>query len=403
MSLLTGQPIALSDEYSSKQNEPERINPFAFAVSKEKITTANQYQLNDAPEDSIAVVRILSPISKTDWCGDPGTQSLGRYISVAADNPNISSIILEIDSPGGTLSGTQTLVDTIKQAVAKKPVLAFVNEGMMASAAYWIGSAATEIYASQKTDLIGSIGVYQTMVDATKRWEDLGYKIKDVYAAQSSEKNEEYREFVEKGTTKLTENAVKIAANIFINAIKTNRGDKIDVKQDDPFEGRLYYAYEAEKIGLIDGIKNFDQVVDRAYALSKDPNANNKSTPMAGIKFVAAWTWLAAQFGAASPETLTEEHFKIANDKGAELESQLVAANSRIAEMEAEVQSMTERAQLAEANASRLQGIVDTYGDAPGATVSAPPKKEEIIDPEKDEISELSHNQEADNNPYINK
>lgn len=399
LSLLTGQTTALGVD-----DDGLREQDFAFCVTaKSNVINANQFRLNDAPADSVAVIRILSPISKTDWCGDPGTESLGKFIGSAAANPNISSIILEIDSPGGTLAGTQSLVDQIKMAREKKPVVAFVNEGMMASAAYWIGSAATEIYASQKTDLIGSIGVYQTMVDTTERWKSMGYKIKDVYAQQSIEKNEEYREFVDKGTTKLTEAAVKIAADIFISAMRENRGSKINTKVDDPFNGRLYYAYEAQQIGLIDGIKSFDLVVQRAAELSKDfSNANNNSSNMAGLKLATTLVWISGCFGEAVPETLEEEHFQTINDKGAEQAAQLVSANTRLSEMESQLQAMTERATGAEGKVTELQGVINTYGKKPGDETTAPPKADEKIDPPApDELSNMAHNKAVDENPFL--
>ncbi len=83
---------------------------------------------------------------------------------MAASNPNIAAIVLQIDSPGGEVSGTQQLADVIKSV--QKPVVAFVD-GMMASAALWIGSAADEIIASTPQDIIGSIGTMMSFGDMT--------------------------------------------------------------------------------------------------------------------------------------------------------------------------------------------------------------------------------------------
>jgi protease-4 len=386
--LISGD-FAFSDE-----SEREKIIP-AYCLSA---STPGRFGIDNAPAKSVAVIEVLAAITKYDSCGDPGTQTLSSLINEAANNPNIAAIVLEVDSPGGTVAGTQTLVKAIEYAREKKPVLSFINEGMMASAAYWIGAATEEIYASQNTDYAGSIGVYQTMVDATKAWEMEGYQVKEVYARQSSEKNREYREFVDKGTTTYTEQEVSKVAAIFISSIKQARGNKINLDAGDPFKGRLYRADEALQIGLIDGIASFDKVVQRAYELAdKSP----KNSANMSIKLTEKMPWLKSLFSPV-PETLSEAHFQLANDKGEKLQADLISTQTKLSEKEKQLEDMLKRAEQAEASAADLQKKLNDYGHLPGAEQVNPKKENEIIDPEKDEISALSHNQEAANNPYIN-
>jgi len=101
-------------------------------------------------------------------CGPAGTATLGRIIQQADNNPNISAIVLHIDSPGGTVDGTEALANIIRNT--NKPVVAFAD-GLMASAALWIGSAANEIIASTDTDEIGSVGVIMRFADWQPHWE----------------------------------------------------------------------------------------------------------------------------------------------------------------------------------------------------------------------------------------
>jgi signal peptide peptidase SppA len=406
VSLMQGNIKGYDDEHTLTEEERREIftNKFCYALKAEG-TFNNPYRLNEAPANSVAVIRIESVIMKTDYCGEPGTESLSRFVATAANNPNIAAIVLEIDSPGGTVSGTQTLVDAIRTARQKKPIVSFINEGMAASAAYWIGAAANEVYASQATDMVGSIGVYQTMVDATKSWELAGYKVADIYAPQSTEKNEEYREFVSSGKTTIAQEHLKKVAEIFINSIKESRAGKINLSAGDPFKGRLYEASDAVQIGLIEGIKKFDQVISRAYELASNSsfsNANNNSSNMAGLKLATTLVWISGCFGAAIPETLEEEHIQTINDKGAEQAAQLVSANTRLSEMESQLQAMTERATGAEGKVTELQGVINTYGNKPGAETTAPPKADEKIDPPApDELSNMAHNKAVDENPFL--
>jgi protease IV len=173
-----------------------------------------------------------------------------------------------IDSPGGMVDGTATFADVIKAST--KPVIAFIDDGMAASAAYWIASYANEIIASQPTDQIGSIGAYSTLADFTGAYEKDGIKIKTVYAPQSTEKNEEHRQAFEHNNIKPAEASIGRIAQEFIDKIKENRSGKININVSDPFKGKIFFADEALKIGLIDSIGNLDFAVNRAQKLASD-------------------------------------------------------------------------------------------------------------------------------------
>jgi signal peptide peptidase SppA len=404
ISLINGTHKAYDDEHTLTDEELREIrdNKFCYALRTETTgagTFNNPYRLNEAPANSVAVIKIESVIMKTDYCGEPGTESLSKFVAAAANNPNIAAIVLEIDSPGGTVSGTQTLVNTISDARQKKPVLSFINEGMAASAAYWIGAAANEVYTSQATDMVGSIGVYQTMVDATESWKLAGYNVVDIYAPQSTEKNEEYREFVNTGKTTIAQSHLKEVADIFISSVKKSRAGKINMSAGDPFKGRLYKATEAIEVGLIDGIKKFDQVISRAYELSSSSTYSQLNNNMA-IEQKKEWGFFAAVIGAESTE-LTPDNLATINAKGEEIQASLTAANTRASELEAQLQAMTERANTAEAKITSLEETIATYGKKPGADQTNPGKKGEQIDSGIDPLADLAHNKELDTNPYL--
>ena len=118
----------------------------------------------DIPEGSVAIIPIRSEILKYDQpCGPRGSQSILSDVKSADQNPNIKSIILVVDSPGGQVTGTDLLAEAICNSTT--PVVAYI-EGMAASAAYWIISGASKIIASSDLDRIGSIGTM--LLDADK-------------------------------------------------------------------------------------------------------------------------------------------------------------------------------------------------------------------------------------------
>lgn len=263
-------------------------------------------------EGSIAVVPICGPIMKEDNCGDLGSESLAAQVLAYGDDANIGAIILKIDSPGGQVYGTQTLVDAIAQVAKTKNVIGFINDGMAASAAYWIASACTNIIASQKTDSIGSIGVFVKLADYDKYAESEGMKIHTIYADQSSEKNKDVNDALAGNYATIKADLLNPIADAFISSVKNSRADKLNLSAGDPFKGKIYMADDALKIGLIDQIGNFNAAVKAAIAprpgaAKKQPipptQANSQNMKKIQISAIFASLW---GFFGAKPEAGAE-------------------------------------------------------------------------------------------------
>lgn len=271
ISLLEGNKI----DFSYSENEAsETVGPYAVDASGKKYFAdidawsgkIIKSAFDKVPEGSSAVIPIIGPMMKYDYCGSPGTVSMANQIKEADSHKNINSKIFYIDSPGGMVDGLSTFANVIKNS--KKPSVAFTS-GMMASAAYFAGCS-KEIIASEKTDIIGCIGTMSQIVDFSEFYKEKKIKVKDIYAPQSVKKNEDMREFQEKGTTTLYENSyLKPMAQDFIDFVKQERGSKLS---DDPaiLQGRSYVAELALQKGMIDAIGNFDYAVSRAQALARE-------------------------------------------------------------------------------------------------------------------------------------
>ncbi|WP_406698572.1 S49 family peptidase [Singulisphaera sp. Ch08] len=119
---------------------------------------------------SVAVVPVIGVISRyadlfTYICGGTTVEHLSRDIQTAIDDPNIESIILEIDSPGGQAAGIGELAALIHAGSQIKPIVSYVSN-LGASAGYWIASAGSEIVASPSA-ILGSVGVVWPMSRTT--------------------------------------------------------------------------------------------------------------------------------------------------------------------------------------------------------------------------------------------
>lgn len=120
--------------------------------------------------DQIAKVRIAGMITEDD--------DLIDQLEKIRKDPAVKALILEINSPGGTTVGGESLYDEIRRVAAEKPVVAEIGT-LAASAAYMVASAADHIVA-HRTSIVGSIGVLVEYPDVTGLMEKLGIKLEAV-------------------------------------------------------------------------------------------------------------------------------------------------------------------------------------------------------------------------------
>lgn len=401
--LLSGRSVNALEE---REDKAEELNnqPYCVVAGSANYVSTGRTPLASAQPSSIAVIPVQGPIMKNDSCGDAGTMTMAQWVREAAANPNVSAIVMKVDSPGGTVAGTQTLSDAIAEAKLQKPVVTFVEEGMMASAAYWVGSGANEIVASQSTDQIGSIGVYTTMFDLKEYYAKDGIKIEDVYSSISTQKNEDHRHFAATGTPspKLIE-GLDFIANKFIGVVKANRGSKINIENGDPFKGRLFNAEEAVANGLIDSIGNFNHALTRAMELATSAPYASTQTENMKINFKSSWLALAALFtggnaDAKAPETLGEEHWDQANAALSARDQQIVELTAQIEQLNAARTDAESAIQALTSERDQLQSTIATYGTKPGATHTNALKPVDAIADEEISavVAALPHNKTAD-------
>lgn len=248
------------------------------------------------PPNSVFVLDVRGAIMKESSCFSYGTEDYTQLLNAAYANPNVIGAILLMDSPGGQLSGTPSFYDAVRNPI--KPTGVLINEGMIASAAYWIACGADFIYASQKSDSVGSIGVFVRLRDARQAMENAGIKSWEVYSDRSPEKNLPVREALD-GKPELLKAELNKAADLFRAAVEAGRGDKLKPATDkvDVFKGAMFSADEAIDLGLIDGFGDLYSAIDKIYELadaSKSPSAPSPAASNPSTDFSAQSTAPAA-------------------------------------------------------------------------------------------------------------
>lgn len=209
--------------------------------------------------NAVAVINLCGPLMKqvSSLTGGCSTVEARRAIREAIHSEAVGSILLRIDSPGGTVAGTRALADEVAKAAEKKPVYAYI-EDLGASAAYWIASQASRVYADG-TALVGSIGTFAVLHDSSERAEKLGVRVYVIRAGEHKGAGTPGAPLAEEHVSE-AQRVVDSLNEHFLRAVADGRGFS-ESQVRELADGRVHVGAEALALGLVDGIKDFDDVL----------------------------------------------------------------------------------------------------------------------------------------------
>lgn len=254
-----------------EKEEPDPLTGFAIQPGADAKRARYSYYdgFERAPAGSIAVIKVKGTLMKDDqWCGPAGTATLGEIIKAAGAHENIAAIVLHVDSPGGTVDGTEALGNIVKSV--DKPVVTFVD-GLMASAAFWIGSYGDEIIASTDTDEIGSVGVLLSFADIQPYWESLGIKFHKIVASTSPDKTKMFEDIRNGKYDNYVKEILDPLDEKFMNVIREN----LPNIEDKHLTGNVFFARDLMNV-VVDSIGTLDDAINRAAELARENNSNNE-------------------------------------------------------------------------------------------------------------------------------
>ncbi len=246
--------------------------------------------LDNAPkpyevQDGVAIIALEGVMAKranlfSQISGGVSTQLVGRDLQTALDDSAVHSIILAIDSPGGTVDGTQTLADLI--AASSKPVVAWAS-GSMCSAAYWAGSAASKIYIADGTTHVGSIGIVATHTDVSGAEAAKGIKTSEIYAGAYKRIASSYEPLTQAGRQSI-QDQVDYTYGLFVDAVAKQRRVSADTVLKNMADGRIFMGQQAVDAGLVDGVSTLSALVQQLNdSRSSAPRAARGALPRAGV------------------------------------------------------------------------------------------------------------------------
>lgn len=205
------------------------------------------------------------PMGLEAMSGMTSYADLQRQFEAAYNDPTVASILMDIDSPGGSVAGAFDFRDYLMANKGRKPVYALARDAMC-SAAYLIGSTADKVYATQ-TARVGSIGVVAMHLDRSKKNEQEGIKPTFITAGKYKAAGNPH-EALEGDSLEYIQNSVNESMEMFIDAVADARGlDKSKIRET---EARVYSGKKATELGLADGIRTYESVIKEMSA----PNFN---------------------------------------------------------------------------------------------------------------------------------
>ena len=251
-------------------------------------------------EGGIAMISAVGALSKYGSYYGGSTIRLRERFRRARKSENITGVLLYMDSPGGTVSGTKEAVDDLRELVAVKPVVGIV-EGLCASAMYWIGSACTRILATD-TSHVGSIGTYMVVGDFSKMFEEAGVTVHVIREGDFKGAGVTGTEIEDKHLEEWQRLVTGLNKQFLGGVVKGRPLNMAAVKKI--ADGRVHDAADAMKLGLIDEIGGVDKALKVVQTLA---SKNKRAARAAGTRGKSKETGTMSKDDNAAPETATAD------------------------------------------------------------------------------------------------
>lgn len=218
-------------------------------------------------EDGIATIKISGIIGKklpgwmVEMFGMCDVDTVSDMVRLANADASVKGILLDIDSPGGTVSGVPEVANTIRNS--EKMVVSH-TETLMASAGYWLGSGASGLFASSSA-LVGSVGVFIPVADMRRMYEMAGVEMEIIKAGDlkgaaypGTSLSQAQREDFQRSVTH-----VKGKFDDFV----TSRMGVNSIPQS-ALQGQDFYGDQAVDVGLIDGVMSRAEAIEALKKLA---------------------------------------------------------------------------------------------------------------------------------------
>jgi len=220
--------------------------------------TAKLYSVDAEGVAHIPMIGELTPAAEKDACGAYTASALTEYgflqaaIKAADEDPRVSAIALDANTPGGYADGVDVTAQVF--AAAKKPTIAIVAD-MMASGGFYIGSRADKIIALSPLSRVGSIGVVAEEYDDDRLLEAEGIDHRVFTSTDAPDKRPDTK--TEEGRAKVVD-YLNDTHRVFVSRVAEGRHTTAEDVNANYGRGGLVIAAEAQRRGMIDEVRGLD-------------------------------------------------------------------------------------------------------------------------------------------------
>lgn len=215
---------------------------------------------------NVGVVTVAGPLNNTDsWMnevmGATGYPEIRAALVHAAKHPDVKAIAMDIKSGGGSVSGVTDTADLISMIDTRvKPIHAF-SDGIIASAAYWLGSSARTLDIGKVTEA-GSIGVITVHQDISKMYADMGITSTVLRAGKYKALGNPFEPLSDSAKEHI-QGQLDQMYTMFTQHVADARGVSYAVADTKMAQGRVFIGQAAVDVGLVDSVTNFDALMTK--------------------------------------------------------------------------------------------------------------------------------------------
>lgn len=216
---------------------------------------------------NVGVISIAGPLVNSDswinaYVGRTGYPEIREALIYAATKEGVGSIVLDINSGGGSVSGVSDTAELIKRIDTEMVPVHTFSDSIIASAAYWLGSSARTMSIGQVAEA-GSIGVLAVHKEFTKALEMEGVKATVMRAGEFKALGGPYEKFSDKAQAEL-QGQLDYLGQMFTQHVADARGVAYPTADATMGQGRVFIGQQAVSVGLVDSVTSFDAVISKA-------------------------------------------------------------------------------------------------------------------------------------------
>ena len=174
-----------------------------------------------------------------------------EILAEIADEDSIKAVIVNIDSPGGGIVGSEILFEELRNISSKKPIV--VTMGSVAASGGYMAAVASDYIIARNGTLTGSVGVIMESPEVTELAKKIGVKF-NIYKSSELKGSPSPFEKSAPMVNQVIADSIADSYQFFSGLVKERRGDKLQKNTSQILDGRVFTGRQALKAGLIDEI-----------------------------------------------------------------------------------------------------------------------------------------------------